>query len=48
MQLATANLIGANISKALDEGNRAKHAEEMAGAQQVVQAANVCLPGSAN
>lgn len=48
-QSATANLIGANISEALDEGNRAKHAEEMAGAQQVVQAAaNVYLPGSLN
>jgi hypothetical protein len=46
-QSATANLIGANISEALDEGNRAKHAEEMAGAQQVVQAAaNVYLPGA--
>jgi hypothetical protein len=48
-QSATANLIGANISEALDEGNRAKHAEEMAGAQQVVQAAaSVYLPGSTN
>jgi hypothetical protein len=45
-QSATSNLIGANISEALDEGNRAKHAEAMAGAQQVVQAAaNVYLPG---
>jgi len=46
-QSATSNLIGANISEALDEGNRAKHAEAMAGAQQMVRAAaNVYLPVS--
>jgi hypothetical protein len=48
-QSATSNLIEANISEALDEGNRAKHAEAMAGASQVVQAAaNMYLPGSNN
>jgi hypothetical protein len=45
-QSATANLIGANISEALDEGNRAKHAEAMAGARQVVQAVSVYLLGT--
>jgi hypothetical protein len=41
--------VNRRVVKVLDEGNRAKHAEAIAAAQQVVQVvANVYLPGSQN
>lgn len=42
-QSATTNLIGANISEALDEGNRAKHAEAMAGGDAAGDAGGECV-----
>jgi hypothetical protein len=47
MQNAANGLVEANISESVDESNRARHAESMAGAYSVMSgAANLYLPGT--